>query len=152
MYRIEDKQSLIELFRELEQPEVLIPHRFSFPLGLSDSLSWMDPSGHRSFLVYKNDKMERPLGLVFRKAQTSHNQPAMCHWCHAVRPQVDVTLMTVKISQDHSIGLYLCSDLNCRERLLENPSPSDLRETLSRQDKQFRLNQKIENFIFHQVL
>lgn len=150
MFRIESKDALIQLFREIDQPKVEIPNSFHFPIGLSDSLSWMEASGHRSFLIFQTATMDRPVGLSFEQTKATTDVPSMCQWCHSVRPVSDVTLMTVRLSHNHTIGLYLCSDLNCKERIVL-PSVNDLRETLNIKEKQLRLMEKVEKFVFQQV-
>ncbi len=61
MIRILSEQQLLSAFREFDQPQVQIPSNLKFPLGLKDYLSWIEPSGHRVYLVFPDSNSGQPM-------------------------------------------------------------------------------------------
>lgn len=137
---------MIELFRPLDQDQVIVPTTMRFPLAVKDYVSWREPSGHRTYLVFNDPVRNQPLGVVFERSHGSQKVPMMCEWCHSVRPQSDVALMTATASEKRRVGVHLCSDLLCKERILGAPGINDMRETLNQQEKIQRLLLKMINF------
>lgn len=152
MLRIKNQEELLNLFRDLDKAQVIIPKELKFPMAVLDYLSWKEPSGHRTYLIIENKNGGRPFAIAFERTKNNEAVPMMCNWCHAVRPASDVALMTAAVDKRTRIGIYLCSDLSCKENILDRPSIHDMRETLGQREKIVRLNQKIQNFINHEIL
>lgn len=150
MLRIKDQTELLNLFRDVDTKDVIIPKDIKFPLAVSDYFAWKEPSGHRTYLVIED--IERPFALTFERTKNSEGVPMMCNWCHGVRPASDVALMTVAVDKRTRVGIYVCSDLRCKENILDRPSINDMRETLGQQEKIMRLKQKMQDFINHEIL
>ena len=152
MLRIGSQNELLDLFRDFEQQHVQVASNMKFPLAVIDYLAWKEPSGHRTFLIVEDKSGNRPFGLVFERTKGSESVPMMCNWCHAVRPASDVALMTVAVDKRTRVGAYLCSDISCKENILDRPSVNDMRETIGKQEKLFRLQQKIQDFANREIL
>ncbi|MEO0335381.1 MAG: FBP domain-containing protein [Pseudomonadota bacterium] len=152
MLRIHDQSELLSLFREIDRPQVTVTSDVKFPLAVVDYFAWKEPSGHRTFLVLEDKIGGRPFGLAFERTKNSEAVPMMCNWCHAVRPASDVALMTVSVTKKKCIGVYLCSDIGCKQNLIESPSVHDMRETLDKTEKVIRLSQKIHSFVNREIL
>jgi len=152
MLRVSNQDELQNLFRDFEKDQVILPSNMSFPLAVSDYLAWKEPSGHRTFLVVEDKVGDRPFGLIFERTKGTESVPMMCNWCHAVKPASDVALMTVAVDKRTRVGVYLCSDISCKDNILERPSIHDMRETLGKQEKLVRLQQKIQDFANHEIL
>lgn len=146
MLRIKGQTELLNLFREIDRPSVVVSPELSFPMVITDYLTWKEPSGHRTYLVVEDKVGPHPFGIAFEKTKSSESVPMMCNWCHGVRPASDVALMTVASDKKTRVGLYVCSDFSCKDNILDKPSIHDMRETLGKQEKLRRLHQKIHSF------
>lgn len=136
MIKISSEDDLLSSFRDIDRDEVQLPVDIKFPLAVRDYTSWLEPSGHRVYLVFQNQNTGQPMGVVFRRPNGPPMTPAsMCQWCHTVRTGNAVTLLTASASSNRTVGLYLCSQLNCREHALASPSVHDFNEGLSGQER-----------------
>jgi hypothetical protein len=147
MIRIASEEQLLAKFRPIDRDEVQIPSNFKFPLAIKDYLTWVEPSGHRVYLVFEDVSSGKPLGVVFQRTRGAGETPAaMCQWCHTVRPGPAVGLLTAAADRDHRIGIHLCSNLNCRENALAPPNVHDLRESLGKYEKLHRILSRMSDF------
>ncbi len=147
MLRIATEQDLIQCFRERDQGELFIPYDMHFPLGVKDYISWLEPSGARTYLVFEDPVLNRPVGIVFHRSRaTEEARACMCDWCHSVRPGREVRLLSAEANSRQRVGVYLCSDLSCMDKLKDLPGTNDLRESLGREERIQRLLQKMSSF------
>jgi hypothetical protein len=136
---------LVACFREIDRGDVELPPELAFPLALDEVIAWA--VGPRAFLVFRDRPGARPRGIVFhRNAGAIPDVAAMCDWCHAVRANGAVKLLSVRSDERHRLGLYLCSDLACVARSRETPSPDDVPERLSAEDRARRTLRRISEF------
>jgi hypothetical protein len=88
-----------------------------------------------------------PMGIVFKRASPSQDTAQMCQWCHAVRGGGRVSLLTTAAGKKRRIGLYLCRDLDCREKIFgHRPDVNDLRESLGKSQRLNRILEKMSEF------
>lgn len=147
MLRIASLEEMKQSFRPIDQGVVQFPPDMVFPLLVRDYLSWLEPSGHRAFLVFADPAKNSPRGIVFKRSHQSADSPAtMCDWCHSVRGRGAVGLLTVTVSPSHRIGLNLCRDLSCKEKLEKAPGVNDLFESIPADDKKRRLIERMSDF------
>lgn len=147
MVRILSDDQLLQSFRPFERGEVQIPSDFAYPLAMKDYLAWTEPSGHRVFLVF-SDK-ESLQGVIFYRTKVASDTPAaMCQWCHSVRGRAGVSLLSATVDRDRRIGVYLCSDLNCRHNLMSTPGVNDFHEGLSRQERVMGMMARMRKFVY----
>jgi hypothetical protein len=135
MLRIQDQKEMLELFREIDKDQVIVPGDMKFPLAVIDYLAWKEPSGQRTYLVLEDKTGGRPFAIALERTKNTEHVPMMCNWCHAIRPASDVALMTVAVTKRKRVGLYLCSDISCKSNILDSPSVHDMRETLDKTEK-----------------
>lgn len=136
MIRITNEEELLGTFRSIDRDEVQIPLTARFPMAVKDYVAWIEPSGHRIYLVFEDTQTGSPLGVVFQRTRGSANTVAsMCQWCHAVRSGSGVGLLTATVAKDHRVGVHLCADLNCREHAMGPPGIHDFNESLSSGEK-----------------
>jgi len=114
MIRIAQAEELVDSFRDLDRDQVELPDTFAFPMLLKDYLVWVEPSGHRVFLVFAHPERRVPMGLVFQRGGQSDSPPMMCEFCHNVRSGGQITMMTAAASRTRRVGLHLCRDLGCK--------------------------------------
>ena len=146
MIRIASFEHLLEKFRELDRAEVQIPAAFKFPMALKDYLAWVEPSGHRVYLLFEDQSSGEPMGIVFQRNNGAADTPAaMCQWCHTVRPGPAVGLLTAAAGKNHRIGVHLCSTLNCRENK-GKPGIHDMRESLGAHERLHEILERMSSF------
>lgn len=147
MIKITSENQLLETFRSLDRDQVQVPAEFKFPLAVKDYLSWIEPSGHRVYLVFEDTASGLPLGVVFERTPAPPSTPAsMCQWCHSVRSGTGVSLLTTAASKNRRVGLHLCTDLNCRERAMGAPGIHDFNESLSGVEKVKQVVRRMNEF------
>ncbi len=147
MLRIGSEEEMRSAFRPIDQDEVQLPSDMLFPLLVRDTLTWIEPSGHRAYIVYADPSKNSARGIVFKRNHaTADSPPAMCDWCHSVRGKGNVGLLTASVSRSRRIGLSLCRDLNCIEKLKETPGVHDLRESVQTDEKKRRILDRISHF------
>jgi hypothetical protein len=147
MIRVPSPEQLVNAFREIDRDLVQIPAELEFPLAVKDYIAWMEPSGVRTYLVY-NDRDSRLLGVSFKRIAEPADAPVkMCQWCHSVRGGGRVSMLSVAISQNRRVGLHLCRDLSCKEKLVAPPKNSDVPELLKPEEKLTRLMERMSEFI-----
>lgn len=147
MLRIGSEEEMKQAFRPIDQDEVQFPSDMLFPLLVRDTLTWIEPSGHRAYIVYADPSKNAARGIVFKRNHaTSDAPPAMCDWCHSVRGKGNVGLLTTAVSKTRRIGLSLCRDLNCIEKLTDLPGINDLRESVKTDEKIRQILERISDF------
>ena len=89
--------------------------------------------------------VEQP-GTVDSSQTCSPDVAAMCEWCHAVRGNGGVKLLSVSTDDRHRVGLYLCSDLGCVARSRQTPGPDDVPDRLDGSERARRTVRRISEF------
>jgi hypothetical protein len=117
MFLIKTEQDLHNAFRPRERDVVTLPEDAHFPLFVRDYLAWVEPAGARVFLVFEDPESKRPLGIAFRRDQTPGGSIGMCEWCHSMGAADEVGLLTADKNSKRRMGVGLCRDLRCAQRL-----------------------------------
>src|SRR5687767_778014 len=116
MIRIGNEKELLDSFRPLDREMVELPKDIGFPFILKDYMAWIEPSGARVFLVYTEPGKKLPLGISFRRNQSTHGTASrMCDWCHSTGGSDKIGLLTAQSSDRKWVGLQLCLDLSCKD-------------------------------------
>jgi hypothetical protein len=147
MIRILSESQLLDAFRPIDRGHVRWPADFRFPLAIRNFTSWIEPSGHRAYLVFEDAAHGGPAGIVFQRTPGSPEAaPAMCQWCNKVGGGSAVSLMTAEAGSNRRVGIHLCSDLKCGEETAEVPCVHDMRESLDRPERLYRIMRRINEF------
>ncbi|MCI0572128.1 MAG: FBP domain-containing protein [Myxococcaceae bacterium] len=119
MFRLETEEALLNAFRPRDRKHVERPKDLHFPLFVRDYLAWVDPTGTRAYLVFTEPHSHRPMGIAFRRDQQGSATPVsrMCDWCHAYGSAQEIGLLTAEVSSRRRVGVCLCMDLRCGEKL-----------------------------------
>jgi hypothetical protein len=118
MFRIESERDLLHAFRLRDRKSVELPKGLQFPLFVRDYLAWTEPTGTRVFLVLPSPAGSLPLGITFRRDAPGGGLGAsMCDWCHAYGSAHEIGLLTTDVSSKRRVGVCLCVDLRCKEKL-----------------------------------
>jgi hypothetical protein len=126
MVQIHSEKELLELFRPFDREEIHLANSLHFPIRFDDYLTWEEPSGSRIYLLFVDPSLRSPLGIVFRRDQSDGDASSMCEWCHSIRAGNGVSLLTATASTKKRVGIYLCRDLSCKDKLTSDPSPNDI--------------------------
>lgn len=119
MFRIETEKELLNAFRSRDRKHVELPKGTKFPLFIRDYLAWVDPYGVRVFLVFTAPGGKRPTGIAFRRDQQGDKNvaPHVCDWCRSGGTSDQIGLLTTDVDSKRRVGVNLCLDLRCNERL-----------------------------------
>ncbi|WNG33269.1 hypothetical protein F0U61_06300 [Archangium violaceum] len=144
MFRIETEKELLSAFRSRDRKFVDLPKGTSLPLFVRDYLAWVDPYGVRVFLVFTAPGSKRPTGIAFRRDQQGDKALALrvCDWCRASGSADQIGLLTTDVDSKRRVGVNLCLDLRCNEKLetaanLSGRSALDDIKTLSERMSRF---------------
>lgn len=148
MFKLTSETEFRDLFRPIDRKELLLPNDLTFPMLVRGTMSWVEPGGHRVFLVFEDPDGKFLRGIVFRRAQTSSDSSAtMCDFCHSVRGGSAVGMMTATIDKKKRVGVIVCRDLSCQAKLEEKiPNVNDLRESLRPDQKRGFLLERMARF------
>lgn len=114
MFKLPNEASLLATFRPGDRKHVEITRDVPLPLVVNDYLTWSH--GKLSFLVFAVPGRS-PRGIVFEGPTGGAPVPQMCNWCHQVGPGYRVGLLTARRDERSTVGVIVCTDLKCRERL-----------------------------------
>ena len=125
MLLIQTEAALQAAFRPRDREHVALAPGMHLPLLVRDHRTWLDPHGFRAFLVLAEPKGRRPMGIVFQR-DSSGGAPVsqMCDWCHATGSSNEIGLLTTAASSRRRVGVNVCLDLRCAEKLEDEASRS----------------------------
>lgn len=90
-----------------------------FPIILRDYFAWRQPAGSYVYLVFATADGV-PTGIVFESnGGGAAAVPQMCDWCHSPGLGSRVALLTARVNAAKRVGVHLCSDLSCKQKLEE---------------------------------
>jgi hypothetical protein len=117
MFRLDSEEALLETFRPRDRRAVELPRGLAFPLFVRDYLAWTHPAGGRVCLVFAMPSGV-PTGIVFdSNGGTDASLPQMCEWCHCSGMDSRVGLLAARLNSKKRVGVYVCSDLSCKQKL-----------------------------------
>jgi hypothetical protein len=120
MFIVRSEQEFLAAFRPRDRQHVEVPSTVSFPQFVQDYLAWVDDSGVRSFVLFTAPGHKVPTGVAFRRDQSGGGAAAgMCEWCHTHAPSDRVGLLTTEVNSKKRVGINLCLDLGCAQRVEE---------------------------------
>ncbi|RKH33568.1 hypothetical protein D7Y13_11595 [Corallococcus praedator] len=117
MFRIETEKELLRAFRSRDRKFVELPKGTKFPLFIRDYFAWVDPYGVRVFLLFTAPGGRQPTGIAFRRDHQGDKSlvPQVCDWCRT--SEAEIGLLTTDVDSKRRVGVNLCMDLRCGERL-----------------------------------
>ncbi|MBE2252793.1 MAG: FBP domain-containing protein [Myxococcus sp.] len=117
MFKLDTPTALLDSFRPKDRRLVDLPSDLKFPLAVKDYLAWTHPGGGRVFIVFATPGGV-PTGIAF-DSNAGSAAPAMCSWCHTSSVGTGVGLLVATLNNNKRVGVMVCSDLSCREKLEE---------------------------------
>jgi FBP C-terminal treble-clef zinc-finger len=136
MFLIKTEKEFLQAFRPRDREKVEFPEGIKFPLFVRDYFTWVEPAGTRVFLVMPAPGGKRPMGIAFRRDQQGSATPShMCDWCHSYGSSNEIGLLTTDVNSKRRVGVNLCLDLRCKEKLeaaadLSGRNPRDYTDAL----------------------
>lgn len=119
MFLLDSEADLLSAFRPKDQKTYQRPAGVTFPLFVRDYLAWQHPAGGYVFLVFAVPG-GAPTGIVFdSNGGAGPTVPAMCDWCHQSTLGSGVGLLTAQLNSRKRVGVQVCTDLSCRQKLEE---------------------------------
>lgn len=121
MLLIRSASELLDAFRPLDLRIFELPDEATFPLLVRGYRAWEETGGAKVYLVYEDPGTGRARGVVFRRNESVARAAVsqMCDWCHTIGSAYDIALLTADESARRRVGIHVCRDLRCRERIEE---------------------------------
>jgi hypothetical protein len=147
-----ERHELAALFEDVEPHERWLPEVEQVDWGVLDFFGWLHPAGHLGYVALRLDG--EAVGLVLRRALPSgrSRRMHMCAWCHTLHRAGGVAMFSRWVDGSdgrRSIGLNLCSALDCSLRLrnLTGDPRLVMPETIDLQRRIFRLEQSVASYV-----
>lgn len=119
MFKLDSEASLLRAFRPKDRPAVEVAPEVVLPLFVRDYLAWRHPSGAYAYLVFSVPGGV-PTGIVFDiTGGAGATVPQMCDWCHTSGFGNGVALLTATLNARKRVGVTVCADLSCKQKLEE---------------------------------
>lgn len=116
MFLIKTERDLLNAFRRRDRDVVEPPPGAVYPMLVRDYRSWLDPTGVRAYLVFQDSVSGKPLGIAFRRDVAADDTGSrLCDWCHNFG--ADVGLLTAERTSRRRVGVGVCRDLRCADRI-----------------------------------
>lgn len=118
-FQINSEEELFNTFGDKDQSRVLMPQGLTYPINAQHYLAWRESSGNYVYMVFKKPKWQKPMGLVFKRPTSGAELTGArhCDWCLSYGSSDQVSMLGLKLNSRQSIGILLCTDLNCATRL-----------------------------------
>lgn len=125
-FEVSSEDELMSLFRKKDQQRVILRRDIELPMRVQYYFTWGESSGVYRYLLFKKPGWETPMGAVFRVggSHPDASTGGICDWCHSYGNSSQISLLTVSVNPKRTIGLILCSDLSCGDKIENNPSTS----------------------------
>jgi hypothetical protein len=124
LFKLESQAALLATFRPKDREVVELSQELRLPLLVRDYISWLQPAGSYAYLVFAITK-GLPTGIVFdTHAGGDIAVPMMCDWCHYSGVGTQVGLLTARVTSKKRVGVRVCADLSCKQRLEEEAERS----------------------------
>jgi hypothetical protein len=116
MFKLDSEKALLDAFRPRDRKLVELSRDVKVPVFVRHYLAWPHPAGGRVYLVFAvADGL--PTGVVFDTHGAGPAVSHLCNWCHGSGLGSTVGLLTARRSATRSVGVFVCSDLGCQQRL-----------------------------------
>jgi hypothetical protein len=119
MVIIRSAHELLEAFRPLDLRLFELPPETAYPLPVHGYTAWVEHGGARVYLVFEDPETGRAQGIIFQRDSGSHGHVQMCDFCHFFGAQDEVGLLVAEVTRRKRVGVYVCRDLSCGDRLEE---------------------------------
>jgi hypothetical protein len=119
MFKLDSETDLLATFRPKDRKSVELVPEIKLPLFVRDYLSWKHPGGGYVYLAFAAPG-GAPTGIVFdTNGGGGPSAPAMCDWCHVSSAGTEVGLLTAQRNAKKRVGVHVCADLSCKQKLEE---------------------------------
>jgi hypothetical protein len=136
MLLIRSAQELMRAFRPRDLRIFEVPDEDVFPLLVRDFRAWVESGGARVYLVYEDPAAGEARGVVLRRSESALHGTLghMCDFCHSTGSADEIGLLTAEESANRTVGIVVCRDLRCGERVEEacNRAGKDVAEARRR--------------------
>lgn len=117
MFLLRSEKELIDSFFPRHQKRLELPNGLKFPLVVRDYFAWVDSSNLKVNLVFSEPGVNKPIGIIFDRHSGAGGTAAICEWCHSYGSSNQIGLLSIDVSSKRRVGVHLCLDLGCREKI-----------------------------------
>lgn len=124
MFKLDSEEALLATFRPRDRKSVELSPDVALPVLVRDYLAWSHPAGGRVYLVFSVPG-GAPTGIVFdTHGGGGPSVPHMCEWCHSSGMGTQIGLLTAYLNAKKRVGVHVCSDLSCKQKLQDEADRS----------------------------
>lgn len=116
MFKLDSEKALLDAFRPRDRKHVELSREVKVPVFVRHYLAWTHPAGGKVYLVFAVPG-GAPTGLVFERHGEGPSVPHLCNWCRCSGLGSRVGLLTTRVNGKRTIGVHVCSDLACQQKL-----------------------------------
>jgi hypothetical protein len=116
MFKLDSEQDLLKAFRPRDRALVELSSEVKLPLFVKHCFTWAHPAGGRVFLLFAVPG-GAPTGIAFDTNGGGPSVAHLCDWCRVPGLGSRVGLLTTRLNSKKVVGVHVCSDLGCRQRL-----------------------------------
>jgi hypothetical protein len=115
---VEIESDLVQAFRARDRKVLYVPDTMRFPLKFEHYMTWSDPVGMYQYVLFRKHGREELVGMVFDRSDAGQaGRTQMCCWCQSTGPSDQIDMLTVKVDSRTLVGVVLCIDLSCLDKL-----------------------------------
>lgn len=118
-----------------------------------DYLGWIDPSGHRGYVVLQSPNTGEVCGITMNRSRRESRKlrMEMCSWCYYVHKGNGTAMFTVMVKGSegrHILGNAICKNLDCSLRIRNLVDPENfMEESLYEPAKIWRMQQQMHKWL-----
>jgi hypothetical protein len=117
MFKLDSEDALRAAFRPKDRESLEVSKEVVLPALVRDYLAWRQPAGAYLYLVFAVPGGV-PTGIVFEvNGGADPSVPQMCDWCHTTGVGSGVALLTATLNTRKRVGVHVCADLSCKQKL-----------------------------------
>ncbi len=151
---MENQKEFVEtLFNKKDRKKLWVPPTITnkeIDLEKEQVVAWIHPSGHIGYVFYNNGVTPIAFMMDRSNPKSKSNKVCMCAWCLSVKSLSKMAMFSRQISDNNTLSLCLCSDLNCLSSI-KDINPNTMPETITREQKEQRYLENLEDYIINYV-
>ena len=118
-FKLDSEQELLEGLPPQGPPPRGAAAGAELPAPTCRTTSRGPSAGFHVNVVFARPGSREPIAIAFQRDNPGGEGLAtrVCEWCHAYGSSMDIGMLSVDVTSRHRVGVLLCLDLRCKEKL-----------------------------------